>query len=305
MDTLKARRILCPIDFSDGSRRALEEAVRQARRHDADLTVLYVYQMLFAGPEVAIWPTVLPLDEGTRAMLLEHVAQDLRSVDTKDVRLQTMILDGDPFTAIVEQARSLPADLVVMGTHGRRGFSRFVLGSVTERVLHTAPCPVLTVPAVPGPSVAPGHAPALLCAVDLLGSEDTLAAAVALAESQHARLVVAHVVEGLPEDAPAVPFDVPEYRRYREADARQRLHQMIQSKPGRVSIRTIVVTGSPHREILRLAHEEQAEAIVIGSHGPKFVDRMFFGSTAARVVREAPCPVLTVRPGSAAAAKAA
>ena len=304
MDVLNIRKVLCPIDFSDCSRRALEEAVHQARRHTADLTVLYVYQVLFAGPEVPLRPTVLPLDESTRATLLERMTGLVKALDATGIRLQTLLVEGDPAGAIVDEARSLSADLIVMGTHGRRGFSRFILGSVTERVLHTAPCPVLTVPAVPQ-TAAPAREPTLLCAVDLLGSEDTLSAAAALAQSRHVRLVVAHVVEGLPDDATTGPFDVPEYRRYREADARQKLHQAVQAKPRNISAQTVVATGSPHREILRLAHEHQAEVIVIGSHGPKLVDRMFFGSTAARVVREAPCPVLTVRPRSAATAKAA
>jgi nucleotide-binding universal stress UspA family protein len=304
MDVPKTRKILCPIDFSDCSRRALEEAVHQARRHAADLTLLYVYQVLFAGPEVPLGPTVLPLGETTRATLLERLTGMVQALDATGIRLQTLLVAGDPAGAIVDEARSLPADLVVMGTHGRRGFSRFILGSVTERVLHTAPCPVLTVPVVP-PAAAPGRAPTLLCAVDLLGSEDTVSAAVALAQSRHAKLVVAHVVEGLPDDATPVPFDVPEYRRYREADARRKLHQAVQAKPRNVSVQTVVTTGSPQREILRLAHDYQAEMVVIGSHGPKFIDRMFFGSTAARVVREAPCPVLTVRPRARATAKAA
>jgi nucleotide-binding universal stress UspA family protein len=301
---MKVKQILCPVDFSTGSRRALDEAAALARSHEAGLTVLHVHALVVAGPEVPYLGTGVPLDEISRARLIHRLQEFIEPVLTAGIHPETKLLEGDPWVVIAEQAQLLPADLIVMGTHGRRGFARWILGSVTERVLHTAPCPVLTVSPVEAAAAAPGPRP-VLCAVDLKGSEETLEAAASLAASRRAHLVVAHVVDGLPEDALAGPFDVPEYRRYMEADARVKLHRLVERSGREVSVSEIVVTGRPHDEILRLAEEQGAELLVIGSHGPRAFERMFVGSTAARVVREAPCPVLTLRPVRRAAAMVA
>ena len=301
---MKVKQILCPVDFSTGSRRALDEAASLARSHEATLTVLHVHPLIVAGPEVPYLGTGVPLDESSRARLIHRLQEFIAPVQAAGSRLEVKLLEGDPWVVVAEQAQFLPADLIVMGTHGRRGFARWILGSVTERILHTAPCPVLTVSPVEAAGAAPGQRP-VLCALDLIGSEDTLEAAASLADSRGVHLVVAHVVEGLPEDALAGPFDVPEYRRYMEEDARAKLHRLVERSAREVTVSEIVVTGRPHDEILRLAEEQGAGLLVIGSHGPKTFERMFVGSTAARVVREAPCPVLTLRPVRRAAAKVA
>jgi nucleotide-binding universal stress UspA family protein len=192
-------------------------------------------------------------------------------------------------TGILERARTLPADLVVMGTHGRGGFDRLALGSVTEEILRKAPCPLLTI-SRPAQGVQPLPLfKRILCASDF--SESAVRAldfALSLAQEADARLILLHVLEWLP--------NLKEARESLERDAYRQLREAVPGSARNWSQPEEKVTaGKAHREILRVAQEEQAELIVQGVQGKNAVDRMVFGSTAHHVVREAICPVLSVR----------
>jgi nucleotide-binding universal stress UspA family protein/predicted transcriptional regulator len=135
------RRILCPIDFDDNSLAALDVASKLALQLDSTLYVLHVVPMI-------IPPTGMPVyvdlqkgqDEAARNKLNEVARKHLAGIKYE---LQT--LTGDPAGSILKSQRSVAADLIVMSTHGRRGFARFLLGSVAELVLREANCPVLTI----------------------------------------------------------------------------------------------------------------------------------------------------------------
>jgi nucleotide-binding universal stress UspA family protein len=209
---------------------------------------------------------------------------------------------------IIAQANRLPADLIVMGTHGRSGFQRLLLGSVTEKVLRTARPPVLTVGALP--DVVPAGTVAfkrILCAVDF--SDCSLAAlryAASLAEPAGAELSVLYVVEWAPvayDPLLGPPTDLAGYRMAAETGARERLHKAV-AEVAQNTVDEIVSSGKPHHEILRIAAERQSDLIVLGIHGRNPLDRMLFGSTAEPVVRRSTCPILTVR-GDVHAASAA
>jgi nucleotide-binding universal stress UspA family protein len=230
-----------------------------------------------------------------------ELASFVRSVPGAGPGVRTSVVVAHPVAAILEAAREWPADLIVLGTHGRSGFERLFLGSVAERVLRKAACPVLTAPR--RQEDAPHDATVLfkriLCPVDF--SEASLHAveyALSMAKAADASIVLAHVLEGFEEDTPVTTsFSVPEYRRLREQDAMRSLEKLIPaeasawSKPER-----LVTVGKAYREILRLAGERSADLIVMGVHGRNPVDLMLFGSTTYHVVREAACPVLTIRP---------
>jgi nucleotide-binding universal stress UspA family protein len=201
----------------------------------------------------------------------------------------------------LERARSWPADLIVMGTHGRGGFERWVLGSVTEKVLRKAPCPVLTVPPPVGELRPEGSAlfRRIVCPVDFSGASlAALAYALKLAEESRAEITVLHVLEWLVEDEPGarIPgFDVPEFRRYLEKDARARLEKIVPEEARNwCRPREEVVGGRPWREVLRVAEDTQADLVVMGVRGRNPVDLAVFGSTTQHVVRGARCPVLVV-----------
>jgi nucleotide-binding universal stress UspA family protein len=302
------QRILCPTDFSDFSRRALDHAVAIARWYESTITLLHVCT---SAPVVAyvpgsqVLPSAMLTPEDQEALLasLKRFAEDEAGAS---VPVEFAIAEGHTTTEIVAKANAMPADLLVLGTHGRSGFERLVLGSVAEKVLRKAGCPVLTVPrgmadVLPA---SPVIFKRILCAVDFSDcSMHALRYAMSLAQEADAHLTVIHVLE-LPPDMPreihenvlAGPRSLREYVALAEQDRRARLKDAIpENVRAYCTVDTVLATGRPYREILRVASDEMSDVVVIGIHGHGAADLFFFGSTAQHVVRQASCPVLTLR----------
>ncbi len=288
-EPVSIRRILCPVDFSEFSRAAVAQATVLARASGAEITALFVFP--FVPPPVldaAGVPTPAEPDMGVLSAVAADLSEFLRPIRKAGLRVRLRLKTGDPARQILDHARLAQADLVVMGTHGRSGFERLVLGSVTDRVLRKAACPVLTVSRPAKGSEEPRPVARILCAIDLSeSSTTTLAYALSLARSTGAALTLVHVLEGIVLGSS---------RELLEAEARQRLREAVTADgPPPCPVAETVVAGKPYREILRLAAEREADLIVIGSHGRDAEDCAFFGATADHVVRQAPVPVLTVR----------
>ncbi len=135
------KRILCPIDFDENSVTALTEAVALARQADATVYVLHVVPMV-------IQPTGMPVYVDLYKSQEEAAWAKLRDLARKHLaatKYELLVQMGDPASVILRAERKLSPDLVVMATHGRRGFSRFFLGSVAEMLVRESNCPVLTV----------------------------------------------------------------------------------------------------------------------------------------------------------------
>src|SRR5262245_26669743 len=291
------RRILCPVDFSEFSPHALSHAAALARRYEGRATLLYVAPLL---PSVVTFPMSvdpLTLDPASR----EGLWAELRELAGKlqdEVPMDVALLEGDAARQILQRAREGEADLVVMGTHGRSGFERWVLGSVTEKVLRKAHCPVLTVPPAAG-AAAPEGFRRILCPVDFSPMSNLgVKQALSLAESTKASLTLLHVVQWLPDDEVREHrhFDVAGFRAYLERDSLRQLNALVpEAARDWCAVKEAVVFGKPWGEVLRRAAEDASDLIVMGVSGRGAVDRMLFGSTTHHVVREAACPVLTVR----------
>jgi nucleotide-binding universal stress UspA family protein len=245
-----------------------------------------------------------PEDREALLASLKRFAEDEAGAS---VPVEFEIAEGHTATEIVARANALPADLLVLGTHGRSGFERLVLGSVAEKVLRKAECPVLTVPR--GMADVLPASPVLfkriLCAVDFSDcSTHALNYAMSLAQQADAHLTVIHVLE-LPPELPREvhenvvgPRNLSEYVALAEEDRRARLKDAIpENVRAYCTVDTVLATGKPYSEILRVASEEMSDVIVIGVHGRGAADLFFFGSTAQHVVRQASCPVLTLRKG--------
>jgi nucleotide-binding universal stress UspA family protein len=246
-----------------------------------------------------------PDDQGALLAAMKRIAEN--EAGTR-VPFEFDLAEGSTAAEIVREAEAMPADLVVMGTHGRSGFERLVLGSVTEKVLRKAACPVLTVPragvdAVPMP---PALFKKIVCAIDFSDcSMHALSYAISLAQQADANLTIVHVIE-LPPEVPrevhesllAAPRTLGEYIALAEEDSRARLKDAVpESVRAYCTVDTAMPRGKPYREILRVAEERKADLLVVGIHGRGVVDRMLFGSTAQHLVRQASCPVLTLRKG--------
>jgi nucleotide-binding universal stress UspA family protein len=314
---VRIQRILCPIDFSDFSRHAFDRALAIARSHDATVTALHVVPIALATP---VLPYVEPaslgpfeMPPGERARIFENLHRFLETDHTLGdlVALETTAAHDVP-RGILAHSNRLPADLIVMGTHGRSGVERLMLGSVTEKILRKARPPVLTVPAAAPADALTAARPfaRILCALDF--SDCAMSAfryARALAEESNASLAVLHAIELAPPGYDPLigpPLDLPGYRLACERAVRDRLHNVIPAAARTsLDVEEIVVSGKPHHEILRVANEWRADLVVLGMHGRNVLDRVLFGSTVEPVVRRAHCPVLTVRADAIAASAAA
>jgi nucleotide-binding universal stress UspA family protein len=297
---VEIRRILCAIDFSDISRHALEHAVAVAKWYDAEITALHATYPRFV-PQPPIFfaepPHSVLAAEDSRELAETQLRRWLDEVAGAGVKTRAVIEEGHAAPAILRLAADLQADLIVVGTHGVTGFDRLVLGSVAERVLRKASCPVMTVP----PAVAgTPHLPyaRVMCPVDF--SESSLVAlqfGFSIAQEANAHLTILHVL-GWPagETLGFDDLDTPEFRQRVEAEARRRLDALVTDEQ-RVWCEpaTQVACGKPYEQILKSAAIDRADLIVMGVRGRNPVDLTVFGSTTNQVIRRAACPVLTLR----------
>ena len=300
------KHVLCPIDMSEASLRPLAYAAGFARWYNARLTVLHVvptFDPIPVHPGALEAPVriVYPMSREDVVGALQRTVEGA-GVEVPDMDIAAEAGEDVP-AAIVDQAVARAADLLVLGTHGRSGFDRLLLGSVTEEVLHKAPCPVLTVPPH-APAAAPGHVAFghVLCAVDFSpGSLQALGFALDLAKQGKGRVTVLHVIEWLAEHEPRNygHFNVPEVRHHLTSEAHERLRALVAESRaaarGGPDVEDLVSTGRAYREILETASSRKTELIVMGAQGHGRLGLALFGSTTQQVVRAAECPVLTVR----------
>lgn len=294
-------RILCPVDFSDHSQRAVDYAVALARWYTARLTLLHVYEVVPLAPLAPEMTAGFALGPEYREGLLRDLERFVEPAGADAVPLEFVVEEGQAGREIVRWAKENGSGLIVLGTHGRSGLERFLVGSVAERVLHRAPCPVLTVP-----PRAP-HAPAapvfkrILCGIDFSPcSLRALEYALSMAQEGGACLTLVHVFESdasMPADwrTTLQPAAVREALVALEAERCARLAHIVPANvAGAGTVDTAMACGPAAREILRLAVERHADAIVLGVRGRNAADLLFFGSTTNKVVRQATCPVLVV-----------
>jgi nucleotide-binding universal stress UspA family protein len=296
--------VLCPVDFSPNSQHALDHASAIANRNGATLTLLHVFASL---PTMDLPPLVLSVRD--RERLIRDMRQMAIRVPER-VPLEFRVREaGYVHDEILAQLDETRADLLVLGTHGRSGFQRLFLGSVTEKVIRKAGCPTLVVPPR-APDVPPDAAVRfrrVLCPVDF--SESSLLAvayAVNLAEVSGATLRLLHVVEApvvLNQEASVVTASLLAAREATAASARRHLHDLVPERArAYCTVDSVAAEGRGYDEILRQASDLQTDLVVMGVHGRGVVDRLLFGSTTHHVIRAAACPVLIVRSGAGGAA---
>ena len=294
-------RILCPVDFSDHSQRAVDYAVALARWYTARLTLLHVCDVVPLAPIVPEMIPGMTIGPEYRQRVLGDLERFVEPAAADAVPLNYAVAEGHTGQEIVRYAKENSAGLIVMGTHGRAGLERWLLGSVAERVLHRAPCPVLTVP----PKAPHAHAAPIfkriLCGIDFSDcSLHALEYALSIAQEADAGLTLVHVFEtdaSMPADwrTSLQPAAVREALVAMEAERRSRLAHAVPSNIARsCAVETVMACGPSARELLRLAGERAADVIVLGVRGRNATDLLLFGSTTNKVVRQATCPVLVV-----------
>jgi nucleotide-binding universal stress UspA family protein len=289
------KNILCPVDRSPRSLEAFSYAIALARWQGARLNLLEVIEVAKpTGSRRVQEDDNVPND--TRAALERDLRRVLTSRRASDVRVKISMRKGNVVQEILAQAKASQADLVVIGSHGRGGVQRLVLGSVAEKVLRLATCPVLTVRS--GVSVTRrSRSPfgTILCATDFSAAANRgVAYAKRLAKEANAKLVVMHVVEWPFEAAAAAAAG--ELRESLEASARDKLARLLPRSTSDGPIGQAVVTaGKPSAAIVKLARARSVDLVVMGVSGRDATDVALLGSTTHHVIREGTHPVLTVR----------
>jgi nucleotide-binding universal stress UspA family protein len=287
---INIHRILMATDLSVESSRALQHALAVARHFGAGLDLLHAIQphtYNLAGPDVmAQAHTQAEREIGDLTALLRRTG----ALDGVGVRF--WVLDGEVADVACRIVRSHKTDLVVMGTHGRSGLRKLVLGSVAEEVYRHSPCPVLTVgPYSPGMRRDPSLAHVLVATDSSPASMEALPWAVAAAQEFGARLTMLHVCS-----EPEVKKETAHDREQRIVQLQGRLCELANGRSGPVPDSHFeIVAGTTAKDILEFAAAQKADLIVLGLKAAgTFSDRASW-LNAYRIVCEAACPVLTVR----------
>lgn len=291
------RTILCPIDTSDFSARAARHAMAVGRTFGARVVAMSVRPVAMA-PDFWRVPGLSALNAQVDPAEATEAVRVFVQKTTGELPADVRVAFGQVASEILDVADDVAADLIVMGTHGLGGFERLVLGSVTEKVLRKATCPVL---AVSGHSGEPGDISKgpVVCGLDRsAASRRSLDYALAFARHGSGRLVVVHALEDISDEEPKFGSHVnaPECWRAIAPDIQRSYEALVPDAVRQWCTAEVrVPIGRSHQAILTSAGEVGAGLIVLGTAGTATP----LGSTTHRVVREAGCPVLAVPPARA------
>ena len=284
-------RILCPVDFFPASDAAFNYAVGLAANYDARIHLLHVISPLF--------PTAYEYAINTGEIMnsLEKNAAEEMNVLVKRAKdagvcADTEIRIGDVYEEIKYALEAEKPELLVMGTHGRRGVERWFMGSTTEKLLRHSPVPMVTIRAT-GEKVVDAHRfRRILVTTDFSdGTSDALAYAFSVAQENDSRITLLHVVHDVAADVSG------KYRESLLKGVEKELSDLVLPEARNwCEVDTRVETGVPYRIILRALQDENIDLLVMNIHGKGMIDRALLGSTAERVVRAASCPVMLIPP---------
>ena len=296
-ETLKIKRILCPIDFSEFSVSAYQHALSVAEHYQAKLVAQHIVE-LWRHPAADFAASAGLYEEYSQALResgKEQLQEFVKKHTNDEIQPELVVQTGVAADSILSFAQLQKADVIVMGTHGRRGFDRLMLGSVTDRVMRTAPCPVLVASKPPQGSVAVGKerghvhhlSRILFCADFSENSERALKYAISATAEYDAELTLLHVLEGV-----TGPTKTEEAM----AATAERLDKLIPPEGRKtLKIKTAVRIGKPYEQIVQLSEEAQIDLVTMGVRGRGALDVAVFGSTTYRVMQLGSCPVLAVR----------
>jgi nucleotide-binding universal stress UspA family protein len=291
---MQLKSILCPIDFSDFSAAAYQHALSLAEYYKARIVALHVVELWkypfadYAACEADYAKFSRAMNEGGEVQLRRFVKQ----YSTDRIQPELVTHQGNAPNLILSIAQKENIELIVLGTHGRRGFDRLVLGSSTDRVMRKASCPVLVVPNISHKDYSTGpdgrhRLSRILYTTDFSNnSERARGYAISLTAQYRAELTLLHVAEGAPDLARADSII---------AEHTQELDKLLSDAERKdLNVRSVVRFGKAYQEIGRHAIETQASLIIMTARGGDAVDRAIFGSTTYRVIQLGPCPVLAV-----------
>ncbi|MFH0845342.1 MAG: universal stress protein [Pseudomonadota bacterium] len=295
------KNIICTTDFSDSSNLAVHFGIVLAGEFEAKLHLCHVIGLTST---TIYGEAVLDL-EVERIRIKNYVQEQLNQlIGDRKVNWEPLIQVGHVSNEITRMAMEMHADLVISSTHGRSGLGRLILGSVTERLMRTLPCPLLVVRSPEQEIAAPPKKGALFKRI-LVGcdfspdSNLALQYGVSLAQECQSELHLVHVIE------PSIYKNLMKPGTKPGEEIQQDLWELLNKKltdmvPKEAhnwcAPKTIFLAGQPYEELTKYAVLNNIDLIVLGVRGQTVVETLFVGSTTDRVVRQAQCPVLSIRP---------
>jgi len=288
MITIKT--ILCPVDFFAASDAAVRYAAGLAANYGAGTHLLHVVTPVpVTAYEYAVDTSQITrsMEENAKTELMELAA----TVKQAGVNVEFEVRAGDAYEEIKRSIDAVKPQLLVMGTHGRRGVERWFMGSTTEKLLRHSPVPMITISATGEKAGTPRFKRILVTTDFSDGTSDALAYAFSVAQENEAQIKLLHVVHDVAADVSG------KYRESLMQGVEKQLDDLVPVEATTwCDVKTQVEIGVPYRIILRVLEDEKIDLLVMNIHGKGMLDRALLGSTAERVVRVAPCPVMLIPP---------
>ena len=295
-------RILVPTDFSRNAEEALRFAVPLARQLGGKITLLHSIDWQ-VNPQMRSAPGVIDTINKVAKDAAEHRLESLARTKVPQELLEKTIVEFGPAqVGIPEAARELKIDLIVISTRGHTGLQRILLGSTTARVVRYASCPVLTVRPVAGATKISGPKTAnlgpivtriLVPVVFSEGCTSTVRFATTLARIMQAQLTLLHVIAPLPLNCSRYIAEIQQYDAEVKLDAKQKLKSLAATLPKDITSEVMLRQNIPHLGIIRAARQQRCDLITLPTRDLTSLKDFVLGSTAEKVIRHAPCPVLT------------
>jgi nucleotide-binding universal stress UspA family protein len=283
--------IVVGYDESESSKAALKEASLWIKKHGGKITL--VHAVYFDQEEFAILPSQMEqrMESGV------HVCRQAKTTVQVDYGLdgsvESIVCEGEPPAVIDDIARGKNADLIALGTYGRKGLKRLLMGSVTSQVILSAPCDVLVVKR-PCSACTGSYMSVLLPFDGSAFSKKALVRATELAKVDGAQITVLYVIPRYEEMVEFFRTDAIRKSLHAEAEKVINEAKRIASEQG-VSIKTEIRDGHSADEIIKAVEKLENDLIVMGSYGWKGVNKAIMGSTTNRVITLASSPILVVK----------
>jgi nucleotide-binding universal stress UspA family protein len=292
------QKILCATDFSDCSVAAVRYGIALATELSAFLCVCHVVDVPFAGMYGEANPDPVQLERRSMAFALDQMRE---LIGDAELKWEPIVMIGHTADEIARIAGEKRVGMVISGTHGRSGIRRFLLGSVTERLMRVVACPLLVIRGSEGRIEKSGlRLEKILVGCDFYSfSGLAVQHAVNLAQEFEAELHLVHVLEwSAYRDVIRTGREVLEDIRSDVAvQMREKLEQMVPSE-ARNWCRPVIslAAGRPDEELAKYALVNDIDLIAVGVRGRGLMETLFVGSNTDRLLRQSPCPVLSVRP---------
>ena len=294
---MKITRILFPTDFSETAKKALKQALILTAKYDAELTVLHA--RILHDDDPALLPAALQKIKTEQADMEAHIHQYIRDCTQAypHLNIKHEIIRGySAPSAVLSYVNNHPFDLVVIGAHGRSGLEHFLIGSVAEKVVRYASCPVLTVSR--RAKISDRFAKIVVPFDFSAHAKLALQTAFKMTDIQ-AEVVLVYVIDQGVQAAlsslgmKSVVDMVPDIR----AKVEQKMDEVLAglSNPRQAKVSTKIIQGVPHKELARFINNGDCDLVVIATHGLVGLDRFLLGSTIERIIRSVHKPILALK----------